>query len=262
VRGENLDLVSDLANEFGTTRDIYNDSNERVQSRIYKLDALVRKMMPEREVSIQPRIGNDDGKIPVRLLVRYPKWPAIVLVAGIIFLLLLGLLLWRLLAGQQLYRLTWAHGQFRACPDFRLWPLISRQVPLDDQTAAKISRTLGGIRVHASSGYTVDQTRNRFVDPRGSDFYVSRSSTGAGLDFHFSSATPRLADSQASKIGTYDILGDIAYGSSGQDAAGRSPEATTAPPIRKPTTGPGGNGDRATSGKSEETSFNLDDLYP
>lgn len=262
VRGENLDLVSDLANEFGTTRDIYHDSNERVQSRIYKLDALVRKMMPEREVSIQPRIGNDDGNIPVRLLVRYPKWPAVVLVAGIISLLLFALLLWRLLAGQQLYRLTWDHGQFRACPDFRLWPLISRQVPLDDQTAAKISRTLGGIRVHAASGYTVDQTKNRFVDARGTDFYVSRSSTGAGLDFHFSSATPGLTNSQTSKNGNYDILGDITYGNSGQDSAGISREAATAPPIRRPTTGSGSNGDQATSGKSGESSFNLDDLYP
>ncbi|HEX8140667.1 MAG TPA: hypothetical protein VF544_24080 [Pyrinomonadaceae bacterium] len=269
VPGQNFDVVSNLANEFSTTRDIYSDAGESVQSRIYKLDDLVKKMMPERQVDIRPRIGNSaDGMIPVRLVVRYPKWPAVVLIAAILTLLLLLFLLSRLFGHQQLYRLTWNSGQYRACPDFRLWPFIGQRVELDNRTAAMIKKSLSGIRVRAVGGYTVDDTKSRLVNPGGTDFNVSQSSDGAGINFYFSSTTAALTGNSGSGNNEDGILGGVSYGSQGGEGGERRGVASAPPPIRKPTTGrhsEGGGGDSTgSSGEAAEDNspVNLDDLFP
>ncbi len=266
VPGQNFEVVSNLANEFSTTRDIYNDSSENVQSRIYKLDALVKKMMPERPVDIRPRIGNnDDGTIPVRLVVLYPKWPILALLGIILAVVLLAYLAWHIFGRQQFYRLTWNSGQYRACPDFRLWPFVGQRVELDNRTVATIKKSLNGIRVRAAGGYTVDDTKSRLVNPSGTDFNVSQSSDGAGINFYFSSITAAFTGGSATRNNEEDILGGVSYGSSGGDSGGELRGMASAPPIRKPTTGRVGSGDGSSSSGSTEddnSSINLDDLFP
>jgi hypothetical protein len=274
VPGQNFDVVSNLANEFSTASDIYNDASENVQSRIYKLDDLVKKMMPERALDIRPRIGNSkDGMIPVRLVVLYPKRPLVWLIVAIILLVLLLLLLRRIFGRGQLYRLTWDNGQYRACPDFRLWPLVSWRIEVDNRTAATIKKSLGGIRVRAAGSYRVDEAKSRLVNPGGTDFNVNQPSDGSGINFHFSSATVAFKGDSAKRNGEDDILGGVSYGTGGDDGGGASEfrSAPSAPPIRKPTTGRvgsiSGGSDSASGGASDKAAddnspINLDDLFP
>jgi hypothetical protein len=260
VPGQNFDVVSTLADEFSTTRDVYNDASEGVQSRVYKLDDLVKRMIPERQVDIRPRVGNsEDGVIPVRVVVRYPKHPAVYMVAAILLLLALLYALFRVFGRQRLYRLTWDDGRYRACPDFRLWPLVGRRVELNRRTAATIKKSVGGIRVRAAGGYTVDDTRSRLVSPGGTDFNVSQSSDGVGVNFYFSTAAAPLGGGGgASRGGEDGILGGLSYGDDGGAPRG----VTAAPPIRSPTTA-GGDGARPAGGAAaEDGAVNLDDLFP
>lgn len=268
VRGQNLDVVSNLADEFGTTSDIYNNASENVQSRIYKLADLVKKMMPERELDLRPRIGNSkDGMIPVRLVVRYPKRPLWWLIGAIFLLLVLFFLLRRIFGHRQVYRLTWDNGRYRACPDFRLGPLVSQRVELDSRTAATIKKSLSGIRVRAVSGYTVDDTKSRLVNPGGTDFNISQSSDGAGINFYFSSTSTAFKGGSATSNDEDGILGGVSYGNSGDDGggAGELRGTPSAPPIRKPTTGRGGGGESVASpdkAAEDDSPINLDDLFP
>jgi hypothetical protein len=274
VPGQNFDVVSNLANEFSTSRDIYSDAGENVQSRIYKLDDLVKKMMPERQVDIRPRIGNSvDGTIPVRLIVRYPKWPAFLLIGAIVALLLLLFLLSRLYGRRQLYRLTWDGGRYRACEDFRLWPLFGQRVKLDNRIAATIKRSLSGIRVRAAGGYTVDDTRSRLVDPGGTDFNVSQSSDGAGVNFYFSSVTATLRGGSTARADGDDIFGDVPRGAGtgvGDSGVGLKGQSSAAPPpVRKPTTGRvvsssgsnGGDDSSSDAAAKDDAPIDLDDLF-
>lgn len=260
ARGEDMDVVSALSREYSTTRDIYSDASEGVQSRIYKLDDLVKRMLPERELDIRPRVGGgDDGVIPVRLVVRYPKRPVLYLLAAILALLLLLYLLYRLVGRPQLYRLTWDDGRYRACPDFHLWPFVGRRIELNKRTAATIKKSVGGIRVRAASGYTVDDVSTRLVSPGGTDFNVSQSADGAGVNFYFSTATASLRG-PAARHADDGILGGLSYGG---DGAGPSAPAAGAPPVRSPGTG-GGNGvGSPRAGAADDSGgINLDDLFP
>lgn len=264
VPGQNFAVVSTLANEFSTNRDIYNDASGRVQERIYDLDGLVRRMMPERGVDISPRVGNgEEGMIPVRLTVRYPKWPIWVLAGLILTLLLLAFLASRLFGRRQLYRLTWDGGRYRACPDFRLWPLVGRGIELDNRTAATIKKSLSGIRVRAAGGYTVDDTGSRLVNPSGTDFNIRQSSDGAGINLYFSTTTAAFLGGPAARSGEEDgILGGVSYGGPG---VGESRGVAEAPPIRKPTTGRSGGGNAASPDAADDddnSPINLDDLFP
>ena len=265
VQGQNLDVTSNLATEFSTSRDIYNDASENVQSRIYNLDVLVKQMMPQRSVDIRPHIGkSQDGIIPVRLVVLYPKWPVVAMIAAILLLLVLLLLLWRLLGRPQLYRLTWDSGQYRACPDFRLWPLVGRRINLDDRAAATIKKSWSGIRVRAAGGYTVDQTRSRFVNPNGTDFSLNQTETGAGVNFYFSSTTAAFRSGSGGQNDEDSILGGVSYTAGGPDSDGAARGIASAPPIRKPTSGPRADNETksAAAKTGDDSNYNLDDLFP
>jgi hypothetical protein len=263
VPGQNFGVVNNLANKFSTTHDIYNDASESVQSRIYRLDDLVRQMMPDQAVNIRPQIGkNQDGNIPVRLVVLYPKWPVVVMIIGILVLLLLLLVLRQLFIRPRLYRLTWDDGRYRACPDFRLWPLLGQRVDLDDRKAATIKRTLSGIRVNAAAGFTVDEAQTRLVSPGGTDFTLYQIATAGGTNFCFSSISAAVQNGDASQPRVDDILGDVSYARSGTDG-GDIRVAATAPPIRKPTSGTSAmSATESTERKSgDESNYNLDDLF-
>ena len=263
VPGQKIDVVSTLADEFSTDSDIYNVADERTQSRIYHLNVLVKQMMSsERAVEIRPRIGDSkDGIIPVRLTVLYPKWPGPLLIGIIILLILLALGVWRFFGRRQFYRLTWDSGNSRACPDFRLWPFVGQRVDLDNRTVATIKQGVGGIRVRATSGYTVDDTKTRAVYPSGSDFNVSQVGDSSGVTFYFSSVTAAFSGGSAARDNADDILGGVSYGDSLDVRGGDSVPST--PPVRKPTLGRGG---AAASSKTNSTAdagpINLDDLFP
>jgi hypothetical protein len=263
VPGQKIGVVSSVADEFSTSSDIYNVADEPTQARIYKLNDLVKQMMPSQgAVDIRPRIGDStDGVIPVRLTVLYPKWPGWLLVGIIILLVLLALIAWRFFGRRQFYRLTWDNGNYRACPDFRLWPFVGQRVELDNHTAATIGQGLSGIRVRAASGYTVDDTKARPVNPSGSDFNLSQSADGTGVTFYFSSTTAAFSGGLTAVNHDDDILGGVSYGESG-DAGGGSVMAST-PPIRKPTSGRTKvTQPTDTHSTGDEDNINLDDLFP
>jgi hypothetical protein len=267
VPGQNFDVVSNLANEFSTTHDIYNDPSPGVQSRIYKLDDLVKKMMPQRPVDIRPRIGNSvDGMIPVRLQVLYTKRPLGLLLLLLALLALLLIVLFRLFGRRQTFRLTWDNGRYRACPDFRLLPFISQRIEVDNHTAARIKKSVSGIRVRAAKGYTVDDTKSRLVNSGGTDFSVSQEAQ-LGINFYFSSLSAAFSGGPAGPADGDDIFGDVSYGVAGPDGASALAGGTSGtPPVRKPTTGRSADGDALGSPETTTTndsgSVNLDDLFP
>jgi hypothetical protein len=235
VAPKNFDVVSGLANEFSTQGDIYQSVDPGVQSKIFKLDDLVKKMMPERQVNIRPRIGNtENGSIPIRMSVLYPNWPAMVLIGLLLSLLLLALYSWRFFSQQPLYRLTWDGGRYRHCGDFRLYPFVGRSIELDNRAAATIKKTMGGIRVRAANGHTVDDGRNRILNRSGTDFNVSHSAIGAGVNFYFSSVTA-ASPGLSSRDDSGSILEGIDYGRS-DDVRNASVGSVSAPPVRKATT--------------------------
>jgi hypothetical protein len=235
VQPEKIDVVSALTNEFSTQADIYQSADPAVQSKIFKLDDLVKKMMPERPVSIRPRIGNSaDGTIPVRMAVLYPKWPVVALIALVLGLILLLLLLWRLFGRQPLYRLTWDGGRYRQCADFQLYPFMGRSVELNNRAAASIKKTMGGIKVRAAKGYTVDDGNSRTLNTGGTDFNVSQSANGAGVNFYFSSVTA-VFSGFSTREESGSILDGIPYGAD-DGASGSQVGSAPAPPIRKATT--------------------------
>jgi hypothetical protein len=262
VPPENFNVLSNLTSEFSTRGDIYNDPRPDTQAKIANLDALVQKMMPDRPVSIHPRVGaNGDGHIPVHIAVRYPKLPAILFGVSAILLLLLILFASRFLTRGQSYRLTWDNGNYRACPDFRLWPFVGQRVDLDDHPAATIKQGLSGIRVRAVSGYTIDDTKSRVINPRGSDFNVSQSAEGTGVTFYFSSVTAAFSGGSQMASPDDDILGGVAYGDTSDAGGGNG--AAPAPPIRAPSSRRiASTGSSNANSSVEEGSINLDDLFP
>lgn len=266
VPGQKFDVTSTVADEFSTNNDIYNVADEGTQSRIYKLNTLVKQMMSsERAVDIRPRIGDSkDGVIPVRLTVRYPKLPGLLLLGGIILLVLLALIAWRFFGRRQYYRLTWDNGNSRACPDFRLWPFVGQRVELDNRTVATISQGVSGIRVRAASGYTVDDTKTRPLYPGGSEFSVSQPADGYGITFHFSSVTAAFSGGSTARNNADDIFGGVGYGDSGEPGSGSMAPATL--PVRKPTSGrsaaASSGSPSASDGKADEGPIDLDDLFP
>jgi hypothetical protein len=137
---------------------------------------------------------------------------------------------------------------------------------LDNRTAATIKKSLGGIRVRATGGYTVDDTKSRLINPGGTDFNISQSSDGVGLSFYFSSTTAAFTGGSATLSDADSILGGVAYGRSDGDGRETEHGAASAPPIRKPTTGrTGSNGGSAGSSDAttdDNSPINLDDLFP
>jgi hypothetical protein len=256
VPSRNFDVVSALTKDFSTQGDIYQSYDAGVQSKIFKLDDLVKKMMPERAVSIRPRIGNGaDGSIPVRMTVLYPSWPVfalILLVLGLLFLLWFA---WRFFGKQPLYRLTWDGGRFRQCADFPLYPFGGRSIELDNRIAARIKRTLGGVRVNAAKGYTIDEGRGRIINSSGTDFNVSHAADGAGVNFYFSSVTAAFGGS-ATRNDSGSILEGMNYGEADDGADGLRAGSGPAPPVRKATTRVSGE----RQADADATDLDLDSL--
>lgn len=235
VPPQNFNVVSALTSEFSTQGDIYLSADPSVQSKIFRLDDLVKKMMPERQVHIRPSIGEaKDGSIPIRMSVLYPTWPAIVLIVLVLALLLILWFIWRFFGRQPLYRLTWDGGRYRHCGDFRLYPFVGRQIELDNRAAATIKRTIGSIRVLAANGHTVDDVRSRTISSNGTDFNVSQSANGAGVNFYFSRVTAAFTGSSPSND-SGSILEGISYGGA-DDSDGAQMGSVSAPPVRKATT--------------------------
>src|SRR6185369_10324476 len=159
-----------------------------IQSRIYRLNDLVRRFIPA-QAAMRPRIGNDlDGNIPVRLEVKYPRWPTWVALLGIglpVLLIVAGSLYAR---QQAFYRLLWDGEKYRACADFRLWPLVPKSVEIDGHNAAKIKAVpLSGVWVNAQRGYAVDDRARKAVHPAGTDFIIRRLADDAVINFSLSS---------------------------------------------------------------------------
>lgn len=250
VSPENFDVVSALSNEFSTRGDIYQNADPSVQSKIFKLEDLVTKMMPARQVNIRPRVGNsEDGLIPVRMAVLYPSWPLLALLGILLVLILLAWFLRRFFGRQPLYRLTWDGGRYRHCNDFRLYPYMGRSLEVDNRAAAIIKKTMGGIRVRAAKGYTVDDTNSRLINSSGTDFNLSQSENGAGVNFYFSSVTAAFTGS-SSRDDSGSILEGVRYGSD-DGADGSQLGSVSTPPVRKATT----SGSRS---QDTDTSIGLD----
>jgi hypothetical protein len=257
VPPQNITVVPEAASSFSTTKDIYINSDPEVQKRIYKLDDLVQKMVPQQTINVQPRIGdNTDGRIPVHLSVKFApsmRWLWLILLP---LLLLAGLALWW--KRRPLYRLTWDNGQFRACPDFRLGLLSGRSIEIDNRAAATIKKGLSGVRVRAHRDYMIDDAQSRLINPGGSDFNVSRRNDGAGVNFHFSKAN---AFSSQPKSAGGDIFGATQYGGGGTDSGGGG-GGLFAPqkPVRKPTTGTKYGATSSTASPGGDDDFDLDSL--
>jgi hypothetical protein len=226
-------LVPELIKEFSTERDIYQNPSPDVQRRIYKLNALVNRMIPNAPLTIQPQVSNNsEGLIPVSFSVKYPVWPtfAVIGLATIFLLLPLTAILW--VNRQPRYRLTWNQGKFRACPDFKLWPFVGRSVDINNRPAATIKRTLAGIKIRARHDFTVDQAAQKVLNPHGTDFNVARRDDGGGVNFSFLKAGRFRAAARASN--NKDIFSEISYGGGSEIADGH--DEIRDQPIRMPTT--------------------------
>jgi hypothetical protein len=230
VPPQSFALVPESVGDFSTNKDIYEDSSPEVQKRIYKLDGLVQKMIPNQTFNVQPRIGNhSDGQIPVHLSVAYSArhWPYIVALILLVALVVCGIFL---LKRRPMYSLTWDNGTARACPDFRLG-LFSRQpITIDNHSAATLKKGLSGVKVQASRDYMVDERPVRVLNTAGADFNISRRNDGVGVNFQFSKVS---ATGAASKSTSADIFGDTSYG----PASGEGSMIASRKPVRKPTTG-------------------------
>jgi len=216
--------------EFSTDKDIYRDKSERTQSKIYSLDTLVRRMLPQEGViTIRPRVaGSPSGVIPVHLRVSVPKGATWMLIALILLfgLLIGGGVMW--FRRQPFYRLTWNNNQYRACPDFRLWPWSSQMVAVNDRKVAMIRKSLAGVKVGAARGFLVDGLAKKAINSSGSDFNLTGLNDGLGMSFYFSKVV--LAKQTSSKSDLDDFYAD------NFDRKGDSGLGLEAPPIRKPTT--------------------------
>jgi hypothetical protein len=255
VPAENFTIVPEAVTSFSTTKDIYVNSDSDVQKKIYKLDDLVRKMVPSQTINIQPNVGDShDGRIPVRLSVRFAPNLRWLWLLVLFVLLIVGLMLWW--KRRPLYRLTWDNGNARACPDFRLGMFFKRPIEIDNRTAATIKKSLSGVRVNASRDYTVDDVTSRPLNPGGADFSLSRRNDGASLHFHFSKAN---ALNSQPKSRQRDIFGDTNYGSDSAATVGGSLVAGSKP-VRKPTTGIKPGSKSSTTSPGGEDDFDLDSL--
>ena len=256
VPPQNFTVVPEAASAFSTTKDIYINTDPEVQKRIYKLDELVHKMVPRQTINVQPRVGdNPDGRIPVRLSVKFApslRWLWLLLLP---LLLLVGLAVWW--KRRPLYRLTWDNGQYRACPDFRLGLLSKRSIEIDNRAAATIKKSLSGVKVNANRDYTVDDAASRLLNPGGTDFNVSRRNDGAGISFRFSKAN---ALNSQSKSPQGDIFGGTRYGDSDSDTAVGGSLVTSLKPIRKPTTGIKSGVTSSTASPDGDDDLDLDSL--
>jgi hypothetical protein len=255
VPPQNLSVIPETATQFSTTKDIYLNYSPDVQKRIYRLDDLVRKMIPAQTIIIQPKIGeNSDGRIPVSLNVRLsPGMGYLWLLLPL--LLILGLLFfwWK---RRPLYRLTWDQDRFRACPDFRLGLFGRRQIEIDNKIAAAIKKSLSGVRVSASREYSIDNAPSRPLNPTGTDFNVSKQGDGVGVSFRFSQSNNLNSRARAKRN---DPFADISYGSD-SDGAGNQGIAADQP-VRKPTTGRNYSSSSTTSSSSgDDDDYDLDSL--
>lgn len=255
VPPQNLSVIPETATQFSTTKDIYLNSDPEVQKRIYRLDDLVRKMIPAQTITIQPKVGdNSDGRIPVNLNVRLSPgmrylWP-------LLLLLLLLVLLFFWWKRRPIYRLTWDQDRFRACPDFRLGLFGRRQIEIDNKIAAAIKKSLSGLRVSAVREYSIDNAPSRPLNPTGTDFNISKQGDGVGISFRFSQANNLNARAKAKRNNTFD---EISY-SSGADGTGDQ-GIVVDQPIRKPTTGKNYSSSSTTLPLSgDDDDYDLDSL--
>jgi hypothetical protein len=246
VSGKNNFSPAPSLMEFSTDKNIYRDKSEKTQSKIYSLDTLVRRMLPqEGEITIRPRVeGSPSGVIPAHLRIKAPKGAAWALIALILLsLLLIGAVVWRI-RRQPIYRLTWDNNRYRACHDFHLWPWSSQTIAVDDRKVAVIRNSLGGIKVSAARGFLVDGLAKKAISPFGSDFNVTDRNDGFGMDFYFSKAG--LVKQRRAGSGLDDFYAD------GFDRKGGSGLEQEAAPVRKPTTG--GKYPGATASEPSKTS--------
>jgi hypothetical protein len=231
VPPEKLKVTKTIATHFSTDKDIYSDPNPQTQQRIYRLDDLIRKMIPDEEI-IRPQVGkNADGVIPVRLEVAYPRWPLYLLIAfiGAPLLAVVGGAAW--IKRQPYYRLTWNGGSYRACPDFRLWPLSSKGIEIDGAAAANVGRSFfSGITVSAARDHLVDEVRSKAVTASDSEFTITRSKDRASVPFNLSMVTASRGKEESGD----DFTREVDYGSDNTDM--RRESVGGALPIKEVTT--------------------------
>lgn len=254
---QNLNVIPETATQFSTTRDIYLSADPEVQKRIYRLDDLMRKMIPRQTINIQPKLGeNDGGRIPVKLNVRLsPGLVYLWLLPLLLLLLLLFLFWWK---RRPIYRLTWDHDRYRACPDFRLGLFSRRRIEIDSKIAAAIKKSLSGVRVSANRDYSIDNAQSRPLNEAGTDFNVSRVGDGVGVSFRFSKANNLNAKSKDNRT---DILSETSYGSDSIRAIEGTLVASQ--PIRKPTMGKDYHSSSPATSSSDDDDnddFDLDSL--
>jgi hypothetical protein len=255
VPPQRFSLVPELIQEFSTERDIYQNSSPEVQRRIYKLNALVKRMIPDAPLTLHPEVSNNsDGVIPVSLSVKYPVWPTFLLIGLAAFLLLVPLAAMVWIKRQPQYRLTWNQGKFRACPDFKLWPFIGQSIDINNRRAATIRKTLARIEIRAKRDYTVDRASQKTLNPAGTNFNVARRGDGLGVTFSFLRAG-MLSDA-VRRSNNKDTLSKISYGRSSAVESGR--DEIRSLPIRNPTTS---SFEKSSTGKkTEDDDLDLDSL--
>jgi len=250
VPPQNLHVVPETATQFSTTKDIYLNSDPEVQKRIYRLDDLVRKMMPSQTLNIQPRVGeNSDGRIPVNVNVRLSPGLIYLWLLPLFLLLLLLLLFWW--KRRPIYRLTWENDRYRACPDFHLGLFSRRRIVIDSKIAAAIKKSLSGVRVSANRDYSIDNARSRPLSEAGTSFNVSRVDDSTGVSFRFSKANNLKTKSKST-----EIFSETSYGSDSNRAVDDTLVATQ--PIRKPTTDKNYKGSSTTSSSNDDDNDDFD----
>lgn len=252
--------IEELQNEFSTNKNIFTDPSPSTQERIYKIGELMSQVLPNESREIRPRINNDsEGRIPIRLSASYlsGRRALYIIVPAAILLALIPLLIWlsrRL--GTTKYRLTWSQEQYRTCNDFTLTPLLGRQnVEADRIVVASIKRSLAGIQVRARHGYVVDGGRTRQLNESGSDFDITRENDNRSIDFRFSQVT------DLNRTGSNNTSGNESNGDLDNYGAPSLHDELdpTPPPVRMPSFN--GLTGKASSGQSQSSSIDLDDLY-
>lgn len=266
VGRQQIEVSQSSLDSFSTDRDIYERADEETQKKIYKLNDLLRRLIPAELNQITPRVGvNREGKIPVLLRVRLSPWAtwAVALLALAALVLPLAVVLWA--KRQPLYRLTWEYDGilWRACEDFRLWPLLGRAITLDQRRAATLKKTFAGLKVQANRDYEVDGSANRLLNPHGSDFALTRRSDGATVSFTFAKAHQvGRASAKVDELWGADDYATHSGGATSNGFGGGLGEGlASVPKVRAPVSRAEAPGSARPAQASARKEINVDDFF-
>ncbi len=196
VPEESFQFTDEILNEYSTEN--ICDTGQDNQRKIYGIGMLIPKMTPK-IVPIQV-------KYTLRLEVKYPKWPLVVLVACILFAVLALFGTYRILSsiGSVKYEIKIDEGDPII---FGLGPFMAKSIKLGDTIGLKVNKKLSKAVVgQTTNGYVfTDETTTRLLEDQDT-FTVSREA-GDSYVIRFA----RLSDKKK-KDGAEDATTDHANG--------------------------------------------------